>query len=150
MDRHVRGQGLDVRRPRGSKNAINESGIPLEGATDYDFRWIVGYQAAYPSAVHAPGDPSNFNYPQYKESTSDTWIDIDSDPGRPNPWLFTSGSDQNYFLALTEHTEADPEHMEFSLAAVEISHDDKTAIPEPATMVLLGLGAVAIVRRRRA
>ena len=116
--------------PEGSKNAINEAELSLEGATDYDFRWIVGYQATYPSAVNAPGDPSDFNYPQYKESSSDTWINIDSnDPGRPNPWLFTSGSDQNYFLSITEHTEAPPDNSEFSLAVVEISHEDKTSGP---------------------
>ena len=137
--------------PEGSKNAINEAELSLEGFTKYDFRWVVGYQAAYPSAVNAPGDPSNFNYPQYKASASDTWINIDSnDPGRSNPWLFTSGHDQNYFLAVDEHSEAAADHMEYSIDAVEISHDDKTAIPEPATMVLLGLGAVAIVRRRHA
>ena len=133
----------------GGKNAINEGELSLAGYTKYDIRLVVGYQATYPSAVNAPGDPSNFNYPQYKASDSDTWINIDSN-GPANPWLFTSGSDHNYFLALTEHPELAAEHFDYSIDFVEISHEDKTVIPEPATIVLLGLGAVAIVRRRHA
>jgi len=130
--------------------------LPADGVTGYSF-WLQDLGSAAPLSIHVlVGDPF-VNYWQSNVSFTPalgTWTKYSIDFSDPSQWTQTQGAGTfedaiaNCGRLLFRHDLPPYEHVPDSIQGA-FGLDRITVLPEPATMALLGAGALLVSRRRK-